>query len=206
MWCRTPTPLPQGSIGRGGGTPPFQGAQPTPSRFRQVPASMAFVTDSNRPQPLWQPRSTAYLTASGAASEVPSTPRIPPSEPPLLTPPRPIQTGWAPHAHTRRGPDTAGIMSPQSFVVWPRCGTDRRAHTGGGGTPRGTCTTQHGTSKPSIRRVTVLGPVHTHGRTAAQGPVFAASTPAECVCRVYPCLPPVPPPPWPLVATLYVWL
>ena len=33
---------------------------------------MAFVTDSNRPQPLWQPPPTACLTASGAASEVPS--------------------------------------------------------------------------------------------------------------------------------------
>ena len=31
-----------------GGTPPLQGAQPP----GQVPASMAFVTDSNRPQPL----------------------------------------------------------------------------------------------------------------------------------------------------------
>ena len=33
---------------------------------------MAFATDSNRPQPLWQPPPTACLTASGAASEVPS--------------------------------------------------------------------------------------------------------------------------------------
>ena len=37
---------------------------------RQVPASMAFVTDSNRPQPLWQPPPTACLTASGTAFEV----------------------------------------------------------------------------------------------------------------------------------------
>ena len=35
-------------------------------------ASMAFVTDSNRPQPLRQPPPTACLPASGAASEVPS--------------------------------------------------------------------------------------------------------------------------------------
>ena len=35
---------------------------------------MAFVTDSNRPQPLRQPPPTACLTASGAASEVPSLP------------------------------------------------------------------------------------------------------------------------------------
>ena len=33
---------------------------------------MAFVTDSNRPQPLWQPPPTACPTASGAAPEVPS--------------------------------------------------------------------------------------------------------------------------------------
>ena len=37
-----------------------------------MPASTAFVTDSNRPQPLWQPPPTACLTASGAASEAPS--------------------------------------------------------------------------------------------------------------------------------------
>ena len=30
---------------------------------------MAFVTDSNRPQPLWQRPPTARLTASGATSE-----------------------------------------------------------------------------------------------------------------------------------------
>ena len=35
---------------------------------------MAFVTDSTRPQPLWQPPPTACLTASGAASEAPSLP------------------------------------------------------------------------------------------------------------------------------------
>ena len=52
----------------------LQGAQPMPSHCppsRQAPGSMAFVTDSNRPQPLWQPPPTACLTASGAASEVP---------------------------------------------------------------------------------------------------------------------------------------
>ena len=51
-------------------------AQPL-SPERQVPASMAPVTDGNRPQPLWQPLPTAYLTASGAASEVPSLPMHP---------------------------------------------------------------------------------------------------------------------------------
>ena len=65
---QTPPP-PQGiCIGRGGGTPPpLQGTKPL-SPSRQVPASMAFVTDSNRPQPLWQPPATACLTASEAPS------------------------------------------------------------------------------------------------------------------------------------------
>ena len=41
---------------------------------------MAFVTDSNGPQPLWQPPPTACLTTPGAASEAPS---------PLMHPPPP---------------------------------------------------------------------------------------------------------------------
>ena len=55
--------------------PPLHSAQPMLeplSPCRQVPASMAFVTDSNRPQPLWQPPPTACLTTFGTASEVPS--------------------------------------------------------------------------------------------------------------------------------------
>ena len=58
-------------------TPP---PQPLPSRclfWRQVPASMAFVTASNRPQPLRKPPPTACLPASGAASDVPSLQRHP---------------------------------------------------------------------------------------------------------------------------------
>ena len=56
---------------KGGRYPPplFQGAEPL-SPWRQVPASIAFVTENNGPQPLWQPSPTAHLTASGAASEV----------------------------------------------------------------------------------------------------------------------------------------
>ena len=57
---------------KGGVPPPLQGAQPTPSHCPPDAASMAFATDSNRPQPLWQPPPTACLTASGATSEVPS--------------------------------------------------------------------------------------------------------------------------------------
>ena len=55
------TPLP----GRPGYVQPL-------SPSRQVPASMAFVTDSNRPQPLRQPPPTACLTAAVAACEAPS--------------------------------------------------------------------------------------------------------------------------------------
>ena len=57
-------------------TPPFCFVA---CHFIQAPASMAFVTDSNRPQPLRQPPPTACLPASGAASETP----------PLLMHPRP---------------------------------------------------------------------------------------------------------------------
>ena len=73
----------RGALERKGGEPP---APPPPGRPayaqplsppRQAPASMAFVTDSNRPQPLWQPPPTACLTASGAASEAPSLPLRP---------------------------------------------------------------------------------------------------------------------------------
>ena len=57
---------------KGGAPPPppppgLQGPQPMPSHCPR-----RFVTDSNRPQPLWQPPPTACLTASGAASEAPS--------------------------------------------------------------------------------------------------------------------------------------
>ena len=40
---------------------------------------MAFATDSNRPQPVWQPP-TPYLTVFGAASKV-STLLLPPPHP-----------------------------------------------------------------------------------------------------------------------------
>ena len=66
----------QGCIGRGRGTPPPPPERPAyaqpQSPWRQVPASMEFVTDSNRPQPLWQPPPTACRAASGVTSEVPS--------------------------------------------------------------------------------------------------------------------------------------
>ena len=53
--------------------PPFRAPSLCPATVSLTPSatSMAFVTDSNRPQPLWQPPPTACLIASGAASEVP---------------------------------------------------------------------------------------------------------------------------------------
>ena len=68
-------------LGGGGGLRDELEGRPAYARplspWQQVPASMAFVTDSNRPQPLWQPPPTASLTASGATSEVPSLYCIP---------------------------------------------------------------------------------------------------------------------------------
>ena len=45
----------------------LQGAQPTPSSV-SLTASASLNSDSNRPQPFWQPPPTACLTAAGAAS------------------------------------------------------------------------------------------------------------------------------------------
>ena len=66
---RCPPPPTQDALEWGGGAPPppppLEGPQPTPSHW-QVPPSMAFVTDSNRPQPLWRRPPIACQTASGA--------------------------------------------------------------------------------------------------------------------------------------------
>ena len=58
---------PKGCIRRGEVPAPPKKPSLRPAT-RQVPVSMAFVTDSNRPQPPWQPPPTA----SGAAPELPS--------------------------------------------------------------------------------------------------------------------------------------
>ena len=58
--------------------PPLHSAQPLlkpHSPLRQAPASVAFVTDSNRPLPLWQPPPTACLMAFGTPSEVSWSPK-----------------------------------------------------------------------------------------------------------------------------------
>ena len=72
---------------RGGVPPPPPRGRPAHAQplspSRQVPASMAFVTDSNRPQPLRQPPPTACLTASGAASGAASEVPLPAAPPRL---------------------------------------------------------------------------------------------------------------------------
>ena len=54
--------------------PPSRAPSLCPATVPLTPSARlnAFVTDSNRPQPLGQPPPTACSTASGAASEVPS--------------------------------------------------------------------------------------------------------------------------------------
>ena len=65
----------EGMLRRGGGgaavpsTPGAPSLCPATLPQTPVPASMAFVTDSNRPQPLRQPPQTAYRTASRLVSE-----------------------------------------------------------------------------------------------------------------------------------------
>ena len=83
------TALPPGMHWRVGGTPPLQSPSLCPATVPLMPSArlrMAFVTDSNRPQPLWQPP-TACLTASGAASEAPSLPMCPCLPPPVRNAP-----------------------------------------------------------------------------------------------------------------------
>ena len=103
FFCTRLTFFTPGMHWKGGGypPPPPPSTQPTPSHClrRQVPASMAFVTDSNRPQPLQQPPPTACPTGSVAASEVPSLLTLPrPPPPPLeafVNPPPPSRAQWA---------------------------------------------------------------------------------------------------------------
>ena len=64
------------------------------------------VTDSNRPQPLWQPPPTACLTASGAASEAPPLLTHPPPpnhrfDTPMRTVPPSLRSAGSPSAPSR---------------------------------------------------------------------------------------------------------
>ena len=87
---------------------------------------MAFVTDSNRPQPVWQPPPNARLTASGAASDVPSLLMRPPPTPTrakqLDRGPPAQGTGTATHFFGRRVPRRPRrVADPVSAVplAWP---------------------------------------------------------------------------------------
>ena len=122
--------------------PPLQGAQPRPSH-----SSMASATDSNRPQPLWQPPPTACLTASGAASEVPSPlmhlcPPTPPfGTPPPFIPPPPLTLppfrrpwgGMSPGCHygTGDGGWGAGRSVPGAHAAATRASPGQRAQAAG---------------------------------------------------------------------------
>ena len=110
-------PPPQGMgmhwQGRTPSPPPGRPAQAQPlSPSRQVPASTAFVTDSNRSQPLWRPPATACPTDAGAASEAPSLLPHP-------CPPNPLSVRGA---VSQRGFDD----TPPSPQRVPRAGDRRR--------------------------------------------------------------------------------
>ena len=86
-----------------------------------MPASTAFVTDSNRPQPLWQPPPTARLTASGAASEVPPLLMRPCAERPLCS---------TPLCSTPRADEDPAAMPRAAHRAWlqrPRSPATRKA-------------------------------------------------------------------------------
>ena len=93
---------------------------------------MAFLTDSNRPQPPWQPPPTACLTAAGAASEAPSLLMHPcqggmhiyggrPLAEPPWSPPGPSaerQTGQGPGPAVRpRGPSHTAQVTEASWGI-----------------------------------------------------------------------------------------
>ena len=80
---------------RGGGTPPPPSRAPSLCPATVPLTASAGLTDSNRPQPLWQPPPTAWPTAAGAASEVPS-----------------LRMHSYPKAAVREGSPTAGMGCP----------------------------------------------------------------------------------------------
>ena len=76
MRCRRMPTACVGCSGKGGGGGyPLQGAQPMPTVSLTASASFNGITltDSNRPQPLWQPPPTARLTASGGGTRTACT-------------------------------------------------------------------------------------------------------------------------------------
>ena len=110
---------------------------------RDPVASMAFVTDSNRPQPLGQPSPTACLTASGAASEVSVLPMHPLGGGGVLLlhirahPPSLRRSHWRGFRDRTRGsgerptgPASAAGRFPRRMVPW--WSTALRCKTSGG--------------------------------------------------------------------------
>ena len=73
---------------------------------------MAFITDSDRPQPIWQPPPTARLTASGAASEVPSLLMHP------CPPPPPRHTGSSPQKDAHGAHCCGAPSSPKDCLTF----------------------------------------------------------------------------------------
>ena len=89
---------------------------------RQVPASVAFVTDSNQPQPLRQPLPTACLTASEVAAGVASLQIHPWGRPCLWSPTHLARPTWPGSARVPRG-TSQSAWGGGLGVGWSRCCT-----------------------------------------------------------------------------------
>ena len=89
---------------------------------------MAFVTDSNRPQRLWQPPPTAWLTASGAASEVPSLLRHPWGRGGTTPATRTRFVTTKTEMQKRKTPTPELLLQSTGDVVSRRQDTNRRGH------------------------------------------------------------------------------
>ena len=106
---------------------------------------MGFVTDSNRPQPLWQPPPTTCLTASGATSDVPSL-LIHPCPWHPLQPPSPPKEHWAiacvhrwqaVQRAERKWEENGRVSGPQDHRYLSVTKMRHKDHGGGGATTTG---------------------------------------------------------------------
>ena len=118
---------------------------------------MAFAPDSNRPQPLWQPPPTAYLTASGAASEVPSL-RMHPWRGPLRDG-RGHRVGLVLQPTPMRWGAMKGLRYTARAITW-RLVPDQCVHGAGG---------KQSLLQPSSKLLSVL-PTLSPGTINCQGP------------------------------------
>ena len=156
---------------------------------------MAFVTDSNRPQLRRQPPPTACLTASGAASEVPSlllhlcSP--PPHWPPMASP-RMASVNEKGTQNTRRCTPIVLCRTQRAAFMAPPQGNrgmavHRRSGGGGGDTSRSTGRSrrQNAATRRNMRRedrVTVQGPVkklRPNGMSHGGGGGFPRTSPLD---------------------------